>query len=165
MTGRHAYPYHVGWDAPAGSPAAELEGRHRAPDVADLDAWAQDVTPLDRAAMNLRRSCMNCGQPERPHNYRHPFRPHPSQRRPGDWPSAPQSDPDAVGGVITPIGRETPETPCCVAHGRPRCSWCARTDWGRVTVVHGECSGCSTYGDSGMHWDTCPGRVRLALRG
>lgn len=52
----------------------------------------------------------------------------------------------------------TPDRPVarCVAHGVPTCATC--------TLNPAECAsqadgGCSTYRDTGMHWDTCPNRV------
>lgn len=44
----------------------------------------------------------------------------------------------------------------CTAHGRTACKACSRNP--------GTClddfGGCGVYADTGMHWDTCPNRVR-----
>jgi hypothetical protein len=39
----------------------------------------------------------------------------------------------------------------CMAHGKALCVSCARSN--------GLCQ-CSVFDDTGMHWDTCPGRIR-----
>jgi hypothetical protein len=46
----------------------------------------------------------------------------------------------------------------CVAHGRSLCVACARNP-GDCANEYGPNS-CSVYGSTGMHWDTCPNRVR-----
>lgn len=48
--------------------------------------------------------------------------------------------------------------PRCVAHGNEACEDCSRI----LTrdFDGGECRHCSTYGETGMHWDTCQGRIR-----
>lgn len=44
----------------------------------------------------------------------------------------------------------------CVAHGYRRCTWCS--------LNPADCAGihpsCGTYSQDGMHWDTCPNRVK-----
>lgn len=52
--------------------------------------------------------------------------------------------------------------PRCVAHGNEECRWCSRIRFDDVEVENGgvQCSHCSTYGTTGMHWDTCRGRIR-----
>lgn len=50
--------------------------------------------------------------------------------------------------------------PRCVAHGTPGCPDCSRITLDRLTP-DGECRrGCSTYSTDGLHWDTCPNRLR-----
>ncbi len=44
--------------------------------------------------------------------------------------------------------------PRCSAHGAIKCEWCSRNG-GRQT-----CDECIAYEATGMHWDTCPNRVR-----
>lgn len=44
--------------------------------------------------------------------------------------------------------------PRCPAHGEVKCPSCSRND-GRST-----CGECDYYNQTGMHWDTCPNRVR-----
>lgn len=51
-----------------------------------------------------------------------------------------------------------PPKPRCVAHGNEECPECSR-----ILARHfscGECTECGEYGNTGMHWDTCPGRIR-----
>jgi len=45
----------------------------------------------------------------------------------------------------------------CSAHGDPLCTRCARNP---SSCVGGEFAGCGTYSATGMHWDTCPNRIR-----
>lgn len=57
------------------------------------------------------------------------------------------------------------EPPHCPAHGAARCAQCCRTanpGPGREPWIDsdGSCRGCSYYATTGMHWDTCPARVR-----
>jgi hypothetical protein len=49
----------------------------------------------------------------------------------------------------------------CPAHGDPLCIQCARNagECGGEPV-EGTHPGCSFYGATGMHWDTCPNRIR-----
>lgn len=51
----------------------------------------------------------------------------------------------------------TSPPPKCAAHGIPRCTACSRNP-GNCGNESGDV-GCATYGDTGMHWDTCPNRV------
>jgi hypothetical protein len=51
-----------------------------------------------------------------------------------------------------------PKSPRCVAHGNEACADCSRIR--TIDFDGGECRHCSTYGTDGMHWDTCPGRIR-----
>lgn len=44
----------------------------------------------------------------------------------------------------------------CAAHGDALCVSCARNPGSCVS----EMGGCSIYSVSGMHWDTCPNRIR-----
>lgn len=46
----------------------------------------------------------------------------------------------------------------CAAHGRRYCGPCHRN--GARCMETGMASGCSVYQVTGMHWDTCPNRVR-----
>lgn len=41
--------------------------------------------------------------------------------------------------------------PTCSAHGEKACELCS--------LNPGGCQ-CDMYGETGMHWDTCPGRIR-----
>jgi len=50
-------------------------------------------------------------------------------------------------------------TPRCVAHGSPRCADCSRITLAGLTD-DGDCRGCGTWGTDGVHWDTCPERIR-----
>lgn len=47
----------------------------------------------------------------------------------------------------------------CSAHGDQQCTWCAQTVPGGLND-DGTCQGCDVYAEAGMHWDTCPYRVR-----
>lgn len=44
----------------------------------------------------------------------------------------------------------------CPAHGDPLCVACARNPGNCVR----EMGACSYYAETGMHWDTCPNRIR-----
>lgn len=46
----------------------------------------------------------------------------------------------------------------CPAHGDPLCTRCARNP--SSCAGDDEMAGCGTYAASGMHWDTCPNRIR-----
>lgn len=59
-------------------------------------------------------------------------------------------------------GADGAERPQCVAHGRPACQQCHLTRPGGLDV-DGNCSGCETYSESGLHWDTCPNRAYVVL--
>lgn len=48
----------------------------------------------------------------------------------------------------------------CPAHGEPLCIHCARNPASCGDETHGGTPGCSFYGETGMHWDTCPNRIR-----
>jgi hypothetical protein len=58
-----------------------------------------------------------------------------------------------------------PETPPrCPAHGKERCICCSRI--GAAYLVEEPedgpapgCCGCDYWGETGMHWDTCPCRI------
>lgn len=43
--------------------------------------------------------------------------------------------------------------PRCPAHGEAACPTCSQN-------VGGTCDQCEHYGETGMHWDTCPNRIR-----
>lgn len=69
------------------------------------------------------------------------------------------SETDIVVTVIERTGYRFPDASArCTAHGRNLCVSCARNP--------GDCaenevqSGCSVYAGTGMHWDTCPNRLR-----
>jgi hypothetical protein len=47
----------------------------------------------------------------------------------------------------------------CSAHGHPLCVHCARNPGNCATDM----GSCSVYKDTGMHWDTCPNRIRGPL--
>lgn len=52
--------------------------------------------------------------------------------------------------------------PRCAAHGRERCILCSRI--GSAYIVdedseHPKCCGCEHWGETGMHWDSCPCRI------
>jgi hypothetical protein len=61
--------------------------------------------------------------------------------------------PDSAAGLI--------EADRCPAHGHVACTWCAQNpaDCGPGS---GEVPTCSFYRATGMHWDTCPNRIRSA---
>lgn len=46
--------------------------------------------------------------------------------------------------------------PRCPAHGRSQCKACSQNPYPHLC-------GCSYFGETGMHWDTCAGRVRGIL--
>lgn len=46
----------------------------------------------------------------------------------------------------------------CTAHGTERCERCHRNP--STCAKDGRSSGCSVYAETGMHWDTCPNRIR-----
>lgn len=46
----------------------------------------------------------------------------------------------------------------CTAHGTAACGWCSLSDPAGINE-DGTCSGCSIFGEHGVHWDTCPNRV------
>lgn len=46
----------------------------------------------------------------------------------------------------------------CAAHGQALCIKCARNP-GNCANPTGA-GGCSTYYTTGMHWDTCPNRIK-----
>ncbi len=45
----------------------------------------------------------------------------------------------------------------CSAHGQKLCIDCARNP---STCARDDNSGCGMYSSTGMHWDTCPNRIR-----
>lgn len=49
--------------------------------------------------------------------------------------------------------------PKCSAHGDANCDHCSRIT-GPYLTVGGGCTDCESYGSTGMHWDTCAGRIR-----
>jgi hypothetical protein len=69
---------------------------------------------------------------------------------------------DATAAALREFADPKPPTPRCVAHGNEACPDCSRIT-GQHLAADGECSGCGSYGDTGMHWDTCPGRVKGTL--
>ena len=46
----------------------------------------------------------------------------------------------------------------CPAHGARYCTACARNPGDCVGELH--VGGCGYWGATGMHWDTCPNRLR-----
>lgn len=51
----------------------------------------------------------------------------------------------------------------CSAHGDPLCTRCARNPSTCAPDDDGDerhGSGCGVYSSTGMHWDTCPNRIR-----
>lgn len=44
----------------------------------------------------------------------------------------------------------------CPAHGNRYCRACSRNPGDCI----GDCGGCGYWSATGMHWDTCPNRVR-----
>jgi hypothetical protein len=44
----------------------------------------------------------------------------------------------------------------CSAHGRIACALCHRNPSNCVTAY----GGCAVYAEDGVHWDSCPNRVR-----
>jgi hypothetical protein len=65
---------------------------------------------------------------------------------------------DMDGDPPNPAPAENPSK--CAAHGHEGCTWCAQTTPGGLE--DGKCLGCEVYAETGMHWDTCPYRVRTA---
>lgn len=56
--------------------------------------------------------------------------------------------------------------PRCVAHGDERCTWCAQNPSGCAAGADPSLPwGCDLYATTGMHWDTCPNRIRTAPPG
>lgn len=60
-----------------------------------------------------------------------------------------------AGGVPVTVAVEVPR---CPAHGRAACDRCSLNPAG--CDEHGPAKGCDYYSTTGMHWDTCPNRVR-----
>lgn len=62
------------------------------------------------------------------------------------------------------IGEQLPYFPDpkakCPAHGRRYCRPCSRNPGSCV----GERGGCGYWSATGMHWDTCPNRIRGGKR-
>jgi hypothetical protein len=51
-----------------------------------------------------------------------------------------------------------PKPPTCSAHGEAACADCSRiTD--HYLTIGGGCTSCGVYESTGMHSDTCPGRI------
>lgn len=48
----------------------------------------------------------------------------------------------------------------CPAHGDPLCVACARNPSYCTEMQNAGQGGCGFYSTSGMHWDTCPNRIR-----
>lgn len=48
------------------------------------------------------------------------------------------------------------EQPTCSAHGETDCEWCSLNS---ADCINGY-GQCSYYSETGMHWDTCPNRIR-----
>lgn len=66
--------------------------------------------------------------------------------------SMPSADPPA----------EPEQPPRCPAHGQERCILCSRIGSAYVIDENSErpeCCGCEFWGETGMHWDTCPCRI------
>lgn len=49
----------------------------------------------------------------------------------------------------------------CSAHGANLCVYCARNPGSCVEPT----GGCSMWSETGMHWDTCPNRIKGGLEG
>lgn len=63
-----------------------------------------------------------------------------------------------VGGVpFGPDGLPLPRGRC-VAHGNERCAQCHLSRPGSLRT-DGSCTGCDSFRDTGMHWDTCTNRA------
>lgn len=71
-------------------------------------------------------------------------------------------DADAMQAALREFANPTPPKPRCVAHGEAECSDCSRITSDYLTD-DGGCKGCGAWGSDGMHWDTCPGRIRGAV--
>ena len=56
-----------------------------------------------------------------------------------------------------------PPKPKCSAHGNEECGDCSRI--AETNLAAGECCHCESYGKTGMHWDTCQGRIRGLIFG
>lgn len=51
----------------------------------------------------------------------------------------------------------------CPAHGKAMCQTCSRIAVYHISKDVGEppqCDSCEYWGETGMHWDTCPNRIR-----
>jgi hypothetical protein len=48
----------------------------------------------------------------------------------------------------------------CPAHGQRLCIDCARNPSTCFSMTNAGDSGCGSYTATGMHWDTCPNRIR-----
>jgi len=57
-----------------------------------------------------------------------------------------------------PTADEIPDR--CPAHGAERCPKCSRISTRGLTDDGLSCRGCGYWGATGMHWDTCPHRIR-----
>lgn len=52
-----------------------------------------------------------------------------------------------------------PKPPTCSAHGEAACAECSRIT-PKYLTADGGCTSCGVYEVTGMHWDTCPGRIK-----
>lgn len=50
--------------------------------------------------------------------------------------------------------------PRCPAHGDERCEYCSRITAEYLIDDGPACRACDYWGETGMHWDTCAGRLR-----
>lgn len=64
--------------------------------------------------------------------------------------------------AMAPVAEPPKDVDRCVAHGRAACQNCHLTKPGGLDN-DGDCTGCGTYGSTGMHWDTCPNRAYVVL--
>lgn len=68
---------------------------------------------------------------------------------------------DIVVTVVEKTSYRFPDASArCTAHGRNLCVSCARNPGDCAQGYNKQGSGCSVYEDTGMHWDTCPNRLR-----
>lgn len=82
------------------------------------------------------------------------------------------TDLDAMMAVLTAYGKTNTKDlgkdlalaledvfgPSCMAHGQQRCEECSRIAL-RDMAGAGGCLHCHSYLSTGMHWDTCRGRI------
>lgn len=67
-----------------------------------------------------------------------------------------ESEIEAMQAALRAFASATP--PRCPAHGDPACALCSRI--AEDDLEDGSCRHCGYYAGTGMHWDTCPGRIR-----